>query len=204
MQLKDNGSPYMPSSPNTLTDILLNAGIIDDEDGGYLFNIKAKIVKEDSESGKSEEKLKTLQAIRFKRKEILFGKAEFIQVDYRLQVVDENNVTGIVEPEAMTNQSITVNESQQTSEAMATSGANPEPEKTAVIENTSIPVNETTSKLPEVVDIKSLFSTDKPSKFEPPPVVDNSPSQYPNDFEDLLNSPYGEVEQVNLKNLFSE
>jgi hypothetical protein len=204
MQLKDNGSPYMPSSPNTLTEILLNAGIIDDEDGGYLFNIKAKIVKEDSEPGKSEEKLKTLQAIRFKRKEILFGKAEFSQVDYRLQVVDDNNVTGIVEPEAMTSQSITVNESQQTSEAMTTSGANPEPEKTAGIENTSIPVNEPTSKLPEVVDIKGLFSTDKPSKFEPPPVVDNSPSQYPNDFEDLLNSPYGEVAQVNLKNLFSE
>jgi hypothetical protein len=56
-----------------------------------------------------------------------------------------------------------------------------------------------------VVDIKGLFSIDKTPKIEPSQqVVDDSPNQYPNDFEDLLNSPYGEVEQVNLKNLFSE
>jgi hypothetical protein len=206
IQLKDNGSPYMPSSPNTLTEILLNAGIIDDENGGYLFNIQAKIVKEDSETGKSEEKLKTLQAIRFKRKEVLFGKAEFSQVDYRLlQVVGENNGAGVVQPEAITGQSPSVVESVQMDEVVTASmGINFEPQKTVFTEHTSPPATKPVSK-PQVVDIKGLFSIDKTPKIEPSQqVVDDSPNQYPNDFEDLLNSPYGEVEQVNLKNLFSE
>jgi hypothetical protein len=86
----------------------------------------------------------------------------------------------------------------------ASMGINFEPQKTVFTEHTSPPATKPVSK-PQVVDIKGLFSIDKTPKIEPSQqVVDDSPNQYPNDFEDLLNSPYGEVEQVNLKNLFSE
>ena len=90
----------------------------------------------------------------------------------------------------------------------ASMGINFEPQKTVFTEHTSPPATPPATKpvaKPQVVDIKGLFSIDKTPKIEPPQqVVDDSPNQYPNDFEELLNSPYGEVEQVNLKNLFSE